>query len=342
MKRRPDGRWQKRIKLPNGKSKLIYSSAKTEKMAIQDFNAQMLNLNKENENLTLLETLAEEWEREHFPEIGYNTACKYSGCLKKIKTFFDGMQISKITPADVDLFLKDLKKKGYAKDTVSINKSVLSQIFDFAIYNRIITTNPCSAVAVPKGLRQERREAATPEEVKIILKSVDKHFGLYAFMAVLTGMRREELLALTDKDFDFEKREISVNKAVIFKHNQPEIVITKTEKSNRKVFMPEALIPHIKDKKGYIFGNGEKPMSETAFRRAYDRYRRETGLKVTSHQLRHSYATMLYDAEVDVKTAQSQLGHSKASTTQDIYTHIWQKRQSEQMNKIEEYINQIL
>ncbi len=51
---------------------------------------------------------------------------------------------------------------------------------------------------------------------------------------------------------------------------------------------------------------------------------------------------MLYDAEVDVKTAQQQLGHSKASTTQDIYTHIWKKRQSEQMLKMEEYIKQIL
>lgn len=342
MKKRPDGRWQKRITLPNGKSKLIYSTAKTEKMAIQDFNAQMLNLKKEQDNLISLEALADQWEREHFPEIGYNTACKYSGCLKKIKEFFDGDQVIDIKPADVDLFLKHLKKKGYAKDTVSINKSVLSQIFDFAIFNRILAVNPCSAVDVPKGLSQTPREPATPEEVQIVLRSVDKHFGLYAFMAVLTGMRREELLALTDADLDFEKKEITVSKAVIFKNNQPEVVVPKTEKSSRKIFMSAALIPHIKDKKGYIFGKGDKPMSETAFRRAYDRYRRETGLTVTSHQLRHSYATMLYDAEVDVKTAQQQLGHSKTSTTQDIYTHIWKKRQIEQMNKLDEYIGNII
>ncbi len=342
MKRRSDGRWQKRIKLPNGKSKLIYSTAKTEKTAIQDFNAQMLQLNSEKEKFVLLETIIEQWESAHFPEISYNTACKYSVCLKKIKAYFSNVQITKITPPDVDLFLKDLKKKGYAKDTVSINKSVLSQIFDFAIYNRIITTNPCSVVTVPKGLRQERREAATPEEVKVVLQSVDKHFGLYAFMAVLTGMRREELLALTDRDFDFDKKEITVDKAVVFKHNQPEIKDTKTETSKRRIYLPDAIVPYVFDKKGYIFGNGDKPMSLTAFRRAYDRYRRETGLSVTSHQLRHSYATMLYDAEIDVKTAQQQLGHSKASTTQDIYTHIWKKRQSEQMLKMEEYIKQIL
>ena len=338
MKRRADGRWQKRIKLPNGKSKLIYSSAKTERMAVQDFNSQMLELHKEQEMAISLVAMADAWEDAHFADIEYNTACKYSGCLKKIKSFFEDKQIDKITPADIDLFLKHLKKQGYAKDTVSINKSVLSQICDYAIYKRVISINPCASVSLPKGLSQKQRESASPEEIKIIMQSVDKHFGLYAYMAVLTGMRREELLALTDKDFDFEKKLITVNKAVIFKHNQPEIIGTKTEKSERKIFLPSALIPYIKDKKGYIFGKGESPMSGTAFKRAYERYRKETGLSVTSHQLRHAYATMLYDANVDVKTAQQQLGHARTSTTQDIYTHIWEKRQSEQMEKMEEYI----
>lgn len=341
MKRRPDGRWQKRITLPNGKSKLIYSSAKTERLAVQDFNAQMLELHKEQENSISLVSVADAWEETHFPNIGYNTACKYSGCLKKIKSFFQDNQIDKITPADVDLFLKHLKKSGYAKDTVSINKSVLSQIFDYAIFDRIISVNPCASVSLPKGLSQQQRESASPEEIKIIMQSVNKHFGLYAYMAVLTGMRREELLALTDKDFDFERKEISVNKAVIFKHNQPEIIGTKTEKSERKIFLPSTLVPYIQNKKGYIFGKGDFPMSGTAFKRAYERYKKETGLSVTSHQLRHAYATMLYDANIDVKTAQQQLGHARTSTTQDIYTHIWEKRQVEQMQKMEEYISNL-
>ncbi|MBO7209030.1 MAG: site-specific integrase [Clostridia bacterium] len=342
MKQRKDGRWVKKITLPDGTVKFFYSKADTEKKAIKDIEQQLLTFSQKKEKGMLLEKVVDDWEREHFAEIGYNTACKYSNCIKKIKEYFKGEYISNIECADVNLFLKDLAKRNYARDTVSINKSVLSQIFDYAIKNRFVTFNPCSVIDIPKGLKQETREPATPEEIQIILKSVNKFFGLYACMAVLTGMRREELLALTDKDIDFEKKQISVNKAVIFVNNQPQITVPKTKSSIRNIFLPTVLEPYLKHKKGYIFGNGEKPMSQTAFRRAYDRYRKETALKVTSHQLRHAYATILYDAEVDVKTAQKQLGHSKTSTTQDIYTHIWQDRQQKQMNKMNEYIEQML
>lgn len=342
MKKRPDGRWQKRIKLPDGTSKLFYSKADTEKKALRDFEQQLLAFSSKKEESELLESVADAWECEHFPDIGYNTAAKYRRCLKKIKEFFCGMPITQIEASDVDSFLKFLKKKGLAKDTVSINKSVLSQIFDFAIYNRMLKANPCASVDIPKGLHQEKREPASPEDIQIILRSVDKHFGLYAFTAVLTGMRREELLALTASDINFKSQTIKIDKAVIWTPNQPQIVDTKTGSSTREIYLPELLVPYLTDKTGFIFGDGDKPMSQTQFRRAYARYQKETGLSVTSHQLRHSYATMLYDAEVDVKTAQAQLGHARTSTTQDIYTHIWQSRQQKQMTKIDAYIRDIL
>lgn len=342
MKQRKDGRWVRKITLPDGTVKFFYSSADTEKKAIKDIEQQLITYSQQKESELLLENIADKWAEEHLPQIGYNTACKYNNCLGKIKDFFHGMFIAEIESADVDLFLKHLAKKNYAKDTVAINKSVLSQIFNYAIYNRFVKVNPVNFVELPKGLTQEIREPATPEEIQIILKSVDKHFGLYAYMAVLTGMRREELLGLTSNDIDFERCEIDINKVVIFVNNQPQIKEPKTQKSKRRIFLPDALVPYLKGKQGYIFGKGDTPMSLTAFRRAYDRYRKETGLTVTSHQLRHAYATMLYDAKVDVKTAQNQLGHSKASTTQDIYTHIWEGRQQKQMNKMNKYIQKIL
>lgn len=342
MKRRADGRWAKKVILPDGTPKFFYSREETEKKAERDISQQMLSFSQKKEESTLLDNVAEDWEREHFPEIGYNTACKYRRCLKKIKSHFGEMKIAQIDSADVDVFLKDMKKKGYAKDTVSIHKSVLSQIFDYAIFNRILTTNPCSVVSLPKDLPKTRRDPPTPEEIQIILNSADKHFGVYALMATVTGLRREELIALSDTDIDFEKQIVRIDKAVIWTPNQPQIVPTKTESSKRETFIPAMLIPYLENKKGYIFGNGDKPMTQTQFRRAYARYQKETGLTVTSHQLRHGYASILYDAEVDVKTAQKMLGHSKASTTQDIYTHIWQKRQKEQMSKMENYINNIL
>ena len=50
--------------------------------------------------------------------------------------------------------------------------------------------------------------------------------------------------------------------------------------------------------------------------------KKETGISFTPHQLRHAYATMLYDADVNSKEAMGLLGHTKESVTRDVYTHI--------------------
>lgn len=59
----------------------------------------------------------------------------------------------------------------------------------------------------------------------------------------------------------------------------------------------------------------------------------------TAHQLRHTYATLLYEAGVDVLTAQKLLGHSKAQTTLEIYTHLRDKQADTQIDKFNEYLS---
>lgn len=59
----------------------------------------------------------------------------------------------------------------------------------------------------------------------------------------------------------------------------------------------------------------------------------------TAHQLRHTYATLLFEAGVDVLTAQKLLGHAKASTTLNIYTHLRGRKESENIDKLNEYLS---
>lgn len=59
----------------------------------------------------------------------------------------------------------------------------------------------------------------------------------------------------------------------------------------------------------------------------------------TPHQLRHTYATMLYDAGVDALTAQYLLGHSDLSTTMGIYTHLSETRKSKSITALNEYVS---
>lgn len=59
----------------------------------------------------------------------------------------------------------------------------------------------------------------------------------------------------------------------------------------------------------------------------------------TAHQLRHTYATMLYDAGVYLKTAQEQLGHADVKVTMGIYTHVAENRKKESLQKLNDYFS---
>lgn len=63
------------------------------------------------------------------------------------------------------------------------------------------------------------------------------------------------------------------------------------------------------------------PLDDSAFKTGWLDYRKQSGVNITPHQLRHAYATVLFEAGVDPKDAQELLGHAQFSTTMDIYTH---------------------
>ncbi len=67
-------------------------------------------------------------------------------------------------------------------------------------------------------------------------------------------------------------------------------------------------------------------------------YQKNTGLTITPHQLRHAYATILYEAGIDVKAAQSFLGHSNIQTTMDIYTHLSEAKKIDSVDVIDRYL----
>lgn len=75
-------------------------------------------------------------------------------------------------------------------------------------------------------------------------------------------------------------------------------------------------------------------MPQHIFDRKWSLYRKETGIKCSPHQLRHCFATMLYEGDISPKDAQYLLGHSQLSTTMDIYTDIRLQREKEVSEKI--------
>lgn len=329
MYKRKDGRWAEVITI-NGKRKFYYGKTK----------ADVLRKMKEDENTQRhgpkFKDAANEWDRWHEGEVSYRGHSVYKAPLKRILKDFGERRLSAISAQDVAKFLDILARFGLSKRTVSLYLSCVSQVYDYAILHGYIGDNPCKVVKLPKGLKTSQRAVPDEDNIKLIKENTDAPFGLFAFLLMCTGLRRGEALALRYDDIDRKRKTIRVNKAVSWEPNQPVIKEPKTSAGIRTVVLLDTLAEKLPHGSGYIFG-GEKPLSQIAFRHAWEKYKKATGITITPHQLRHLYATILYEAGIDEKLAQELLGHSSITVTRDIYTHIRKSRldhAAELLNKI--------
>lgn len=337
MKRRADGRFQKRITLPNGKSKLLYSSASSEREAIKDFNRQMLNLEEEQRNKYLFSNIADEWNSEYrkrISDINYkkNTRASYNRILE----YFNGYYIEEMTAPIINQFINKLVLMKYGKKTISSHCSTLNMIFKYAILNGYIQYNVIQNVPLPTNLPQKRRELPSDKELEIINSHYDG-FDFLPYFLLNTGLRISEALALeVDKDIDFENKTITVNKHLLHDGNKPVIEYkTKTISSERTVILLDRVSEKIIKRKGLLFCNEDgTPYTKKQLQLRWKKYQDKYSLKLTAHQLRHGFATMLFEAGIDMKDAQELMGHSDITTTRKIYTHIRDKRRDETAEKL--------
>ena len=238
-------------------------------------------------------------------------------------------------------------------------------IFNYAIYNGYIETNPAASIKPPSGLKTTKRELPEDNFIKTVERSVSADFGLFAYLILYTGMRRGEAMALRMEDIDIDAKIIHVTKSIYYANNKPVVKTPKSEAGKRDIILLDRLIPHLpKQKHGYIFERDGNPLTLSAFQKRWRKYCLEIGLAtdtitekinpetkrkhvihdyeyhVTPHQLRHAFATILFEAGIDEKDAQELLGHSSITLTRDVYTHIRSTRKEKTASKLNEYLAQ--
>jgi len=154
-------------------------------------------------------------------------------------------------------------------------------------------------------------------------------------------MRREEALAVSYEDFDLKNNLIRVNKTLIFDSNSGIIRdSTKSTAGNRFIpfIAPLQQILTIKGKKGLLFNRDGRPLKKGEFDKAFNKYRKDVNISCTSHQLRHYFCTVCFDAGLDEKDLQEIMGHSKIAMSKDIYTHIRKQRKQAAADKLNSFL----
>ena len=344
MKRRKDGRWAKTVTI-NKKRVFFYSTAETERQAERDIAKQLLEYAEKEEQGKTFKEVSEEWSSAHFETIEYNTQKYYRASLKQINEYFGNEMIADITPTNIKVFIDKISYEGYALKTVKSRLLVLNLIFKYAVIQRYAENNPCTYITAPKNLKKTRREAPEEEEIQVVKNSIYIEFGFFAYFILYTGLRRGEALALRYSDIDYENKLITVNKSIYHKNNVPHEKTPKTSAGIRTVVLLDNLIPLLKkrkktdDKNELVFGNDSgRWLTNGQFQSLWENYVKQTQLKITPHQLRHAYATILYEAGIDEKDAQELMGHTTIQLTRDIYTHISKTRKKITADRLNKFV----
>ncbi|MBQ6398216.1 MAG: site-specific integrase [Oscillospiraceae bacterium] len=297
---------------------------------------------KQNEAPPVLtfEAAADAWERKHWDRIGSKTAETYAAPLRRIRQQFAGMTAEEVSAQDIQAFLADLGKEGFSRRSVQMHRDIINMIYNDAILERGLRFNPCVAVSVPRNLPTKKRELPKDDAIEAVKAGESAPFGLFALVCLYTGLRRGEALALRFEDIDRKSGVIHVTKAVEFVGNNPHIKPPKTAAGVRDVPLLDPLAAVLPEKKtGLLFPREDGgALTKTQYRKRWLKYCVAIGYDITAHQLRHGYATILYEAGIADKDAQELLGHASISVTRDVYTHIRSTRRTETAQKLNSFV----
>lgn len=317
MTRRKDGLWQEVLTI-NGKKKYFYGKTKSGVLT------KLREYKEQQERGILFDVLSDKWWEEHEPLVAYTTAASYKPAKERAALWFRGVPAKEIEPQQIARHIQEFSKT-HASKTVHTQLLVYHLIFKYAVVNGYCKINPARDLSAPVNLKKEKITSPSQEDINRVKASTGCTFGMFAFWALYTGMRRGELLALDWRDVDTKARTIQVNKSIYHDSNRPKLKLPKTKASISTIPILDALLQKIQihPASGLVFPNSQGDyLTNTQFQSLWKTYCKESGIHATPHQFRHAFATMLFEADIPPEKMQLLLRHAQLSTTMDIYTDI--------------------
>jgi integrase len=275
-----------------------------------------------------------------------------------------GLLMQKLAPTDIAAVYtkwqtegrRDGKPGPLAPSTRRYLHAILHSSLKRAVKQQVIPRNPADALQdeLPKVERREL-DTLTPEQSARLLAALEKSYVYWpAFIALATGMRRGEILALRWKNVDLDRGFVRVLESLEETETGLRFKSPKTNKA-RSIALPAFAVDKLRTLKvdqakgllaigirqtvdalvcGRPDGEPYRPHSISfGFTRAVKKL--ADFPPVSFHDLRHSHATQLLLAGVHPKVAQERLGHSTIATTMDLYSHVTETMQEDAASRID-------
>lgn len=251
------------------------------------------------------------------------------------------LRLAEVTPLDVQRLYRQLMagERPLAAGTVLNLHLVLTQAFGQAVRWDIIARAPTAGAQPP---RPRRSEPVVVDQALAhrLLEAVDgTPYALPAAIALGTGMRRGEILALRWSDLEADLSVAHVRRSVHPTRDGLAYEMPKTKRSRRAVVLPEYLRAMLRVQRdaqarrrrdqGSVIPDpvvddaGGGPMHPDSLSGGWRRALRHAGLPpVRFHDLRHAHATLMLQQGIHPKIVSERLGHSSIGITLDTYSHV--------------------
>jgi integrase len=247
------------------------------------------------------------------------------------------VKLANLRPDHIRRLYRSMVDAGKATRTVQYAHTLLKRALAQAVMDGLIPRNAAEAVRPPK-LKRDEIQPLNADQVRALLDASDERsYALYT-VAVRTGMRPGEILALRWSDVDLEAGTVQLNRAL----SEGEFSTPKTPRSRRRISLSPATVAALKahrkrqleeriakaglwEDHGLVFPSSVgTPKSQRNLNREFKNAAKRAGLPdhFKLYDLRHTCATLLLARNVHPKYVQELLGHASIAQTLDTYSHV--------------------
>lgn len=278
--------------------------------------------------------------------ITHASAKRYKTCRPRLVEELGHYYLSDLRKKDIQAFIKkigtgDKKNKGASEKSQKNYKTVISNIYKYAIDNEYVFDNPCKDIKIVKK-ETKPRQIYSVEEVQTILNLMAdeplKYF-LFHILAFFCGFRRGELLGIEWGDISFEERKIKIRRASLYANDIGTYTSTpKTVGSRRTVVVSDDVIDLLKRYKAeqdeykkmlgdawiendrlFTQWNGA-PMGTSTPLNWYREFCKKNNIRyLCTHCCRHFNISLMIKNHIDVVSVSAAAGHKDVTTTLNIY-----------------------
>lgn len=345
---RADGSWRGQVSVGTGKFRKRRYYQGDSKQSIIDQIArgrtqQIDGTLPEQSSMTVEQYLTHWLETIRAGTVAGSTADSYGRNIRiHLLPVIGGLKLQKLAAAHIEAALNKIAGRALRRYVLII----LSRALKSAVKKSLIVVNPCGTIDRPRPEKFDIHPLDREQASEFLAAIAGHHRENLFVLALGTGARQGELCALQWKDYDRDRKTLSIRHTLSTVGGKIIVKAPKTKSGARSIVLDDRSIAALERqrKENMRIGAAGEPwifcqadgalIDRHALNRMLHRILKKAGLPIIRfHDLRHTHATMLFLAGVNPKVVQERLGHATIAITLDIYGHVLPSMQADAVDR---------